>query len=189
MTKYILHGGALIKKSENNKKFFAEIVKGLPKRPNILCIYFSREKRFWPGLFKQDKINFSFVASRKVIDFVLAADKISALVEQIKKANAIYMFGGSTASLIGIFGKVANLKELYKGKVVAGESAGANMLSKYYYSNSQENIRQGLGLLPIKTFCHYGKEKSAKLEKLKKYGGKFKVYAIPEEKFVIIKDL
>ena len=82
--------------------------------------------------------------------------------------------------------KVENLSELWQGKIVAASSAGVHILSKYYYSNNQDDIYKGFGILPIKTFCHYAEEKSDKLEKIKMYGENLKVYAIPEEKFFII---
>ena len=139
----------------------------------------------WQALFKQDKINFSSATSKN-FNFMLADDKIPALIVQIKKADAIYLFGGNTVKLKAILGNVKNLKELWKGKIVAGESAGVNVLSKHYYSNRLQNIADGLNILPIKTFCHYTEEKFEKLDKLKKYGEELKVYAIPEENFFII---
>lgn len=188
MTKYILHGGAITRKTEENKKFYSEIVKSLSDDANILCVYFSREKKLWAGLFEEDKFNFSVAAPEKVFNFVLADDQIDNLVGQIKKADAIYIFGGNTDNIKAVLGKVENLKELLKGKVVAGESAGINVLSVYFYSNRLEKISAGLGVLPIKTFCHYTEDKTDKLEELKNYGEDLKVYALSEEKFVVIEE-
>jgi len=186
MTKYILHGGAIGNKTQDNKKFFIEIAKSLSKNANILCVYFSKDKNQWPELFEQDKNNFSSASPQKVFNFILADDKKFILTNQIKEAEAIYFLGGNTDNIKAIIGNVENLKELLNGKIVAGESAGVNFLSKYFYSNRIENVSEGLGILPIKTFCHYTEEKSDKLERLKSHGEELKVYTIPEEKFFII---
>lgn len=198
MTKYILHGGATGNKTENNRKFFFAMTDGLPDPVKVLCVYFAREKESWPELFEQDKINFSSAAPatpglpggqaapRKVLNLVMADEDTDIFVEQIKKADVIYLRGGDTRALQNGLKKVRGLENLCKGKVVAGASAGALVLAKYYYENDRDIYNQGLGLLPIKAFCHYTEKKVDKLEKLKKYGEELKVYAIPEEKFFVI---
>lgn len=186
MTKYILHGGETGRKTKDNKKLFIEMTNELSDRANILCVYFSRPKKIWPQLFKQDKINFSSASLKKDFNFTLADDKTDALTNQIKKADVIYLRGGDTDMLKKTLNKVEKLVKLWQGKIVSGSSAGAYVLSKYYYSNDKACIKEGLGVLPIKTFCHYSKDKSDKLEGLKKHGEDLKIYAIPEEKFIII---
>ncbi|OGH93691.1 MAG: hypothetical protein A2538_00615 [Candidatus Magasanikbacteria bacterium RIFOXYD2_FULL_41_14] len=186
MTKYILHGGETSRQSPDNKKFFSEVTNSLSDGATILCIYFSSEKEKWLNKFEQDKLNFSSTTRQKVFKFVLADDKTYTLIEQIKQADAIYLRGGNTEMLKEVLSKVENLGELWQGKVVAASSAGVYVLSKYYYTNSMDDIYNGFGVLPIKTFCHYAEEKSDKLVRLKKYGEDLEVYAIPEEKFFII---
>ena len=187
MTKYVLHGGETSRQSPDNKKFFSEITSSLSDGATILCVYFAREKERWPKALEQDKIHFSSAAQQKVFKFVLADDKTYTLKDQIKHADAIYLRGGDTEMLKRALSEVENLSELWQGKVVAASSAGVYVLSTYYYTNSKDDIHKGFGILPIKTFCHYAEEKSDKLEKLKKFGEDLKVYAIPEEKFFIIK--
>lgn len=187
MTKYILHGGATSNKTEDNKKFFFEITNSLSNKINLLCVYFSRPKKEWSKLFEQDKVNFSSASPQKVFNFILASDKIHTLIDQIKKADAIYFRGGDVELLKKTLNKIKNLKELWNGKVVAGSSAGAYVLSKYYYWASKDMLGEGLGILPIKTFCHYTKEKSDKLKILKERGENLQVYTIPEEKFFVVK--
>lgn len=41
------------------------------------------------------------------------------------------------------------------GKTVAGTSAGADALSKYYYGLDSLEARDGLGLVPVKTIPHF----------------------------------
>jgi len=188
MTKYILHGGETSRQSLDNKKFFSEVTSDLSDGATILCVYFAREKERWPKALEQDKQYFSSTTTtrQKVFKFVLADDKTYTLKKQVKQADVIYLRGGDTEMLKEALSKIENLSELWQGKIIAASSAGVYVLSKYYYTNSKDDIYKGLGILPIKTFCHYAEEKSDKLEKLKMYGEDLKVYAIPEEKFFII---
>lgn len=191
MTKYILHGGYTSRKTDDNKKFFSEIVKGLSNPVKILCVYYAKEdKSKWSELFENDKENFSFASPQKTLNLEIANDKTDAFIEQISNADVIYMRGGkSTHILQEYLEKVSDLEKLWSGKVVAGSSAGAIVLSKYYYENDDDMrpYNKGLGILPIKVFCHYTQEQSDKLRKLKEYGENIEtIYTIPDEKFFII---
>lgn len=186
MTKYILHGGATRNKTEDNSRFFGEIISSLSNNATILCVYFAKPKELWSEIFRQEKINFSSVAKGKVINFLLASEETDIFVEQIKKSDAIFLRGGDTDKLKEALSGVGDLGDLWKDKVVAGSSAGVYVLSKYYYTNTKDGISEGLGILPIKSFCHYTDEKQVKLEELKSYRENLKVYAIPEEKYFVI---
>jgi peptidase E len=187
MTKYILHGGAW-QPTVDYKKFFSEIISDLSEGANILCVYFAKEKDMWNENFAEDKMKFSSVSQQKVFKFEMANDKTSAFIEQIKRADLIYIRGGDTHVLQKYLEKIDDLKNLLKDKVVAGSSAGALVLSEYYYENDDNTFNKGLGVLPIKTFCHYTEENSDKLDQLKKFGKNIEqIYTIPEEKFFIIK--
>ena len=188
MTKYILHGGRTRNKTHDNEEFFLEMVKDIPLNATILSVYFARDKELWSKLSEQDKINFSHASPQNSFNFIQADDDLHIFVEQIKKADLIYLWGGHTKMLMSVLSKVKYLKELFKDKVVAGSSAGVNVLSKFYYSTRSEGIFDGLGILPIKAICHYKMEYLDKLEELKEYGEELEVYAIPEEKFFVIED-
>ena len=51
--------------------------------------------------------------------------------------------------------KYQNLAEIFSGKTVAGDSAGANVLAKFFYSRNSKLIREGLGVLSLKIVAHY----------------------------------
>jgi hypothetical protein len=186
MTKYILHGGATRNISKDNKRFFSEITNGLNEPINILCAYFSKDEEFWLDLFNQDKINFSSVAPNKTLNFVLADANQDKFIQQIKDSDVIYFRGGNTEMLKNHLINIKNLENLWQGKVVAGSSAGAYILTKYYFNNDDQKIYSGFNILPIKLIAHYSPEKTEALEKLEKYGENLEVYKIPEEKFFII---
>ena len=51
-----------------------------------------------------------------------------------------------------------------RGKIVAGESAGANVLCAYFYSPHSDSIGEGLGFVPFKIIPHYRDEHAGKLD-------------------------
>jgi peptidase E len=181
MTKFILHGGETKVDSSDNAAFFREMGKGGLR---VLCVYFAREKEGWAERFEEDKKNFSLAWPEKKFEFSLAEEK--SFIEQAKNADVVYMRGGRTRRIFEFFKPIKNLKELFKGKTVGGSSAGACVLSRYYYSTSQDRIYEGTGVLPIKVFCHYNEGKKDKLEELKKHGEDLPVYAIEEQKMIVL---
>jgi peptidase E len=50
-----------------------------------------------------------------------------------------------------------NLKDKFIGKVVAGESAGANVQATFCYSKYGGSTMKGLGILPVFMYPHYKK--------------------------------
>jgi len=51
-----------------------------------------------------------------------------------------------------------DLRPFFKGKVLAGESAGANVLSTYCYSKSGGGVLKCLGMLPVFMYPHFKDE-------------------------------
>lgn len=177
MTKYILHGGRTSIKSKDNALFFAECLKNLDN-PKVLSVCFAREKQAWDELINRDRSNFH-------TEPAVASENINELIEQIKSTSLIFIHGGTEAPLKQIFGQIPNLKELFKGKVIVGTSAGALFLAKNYYCNDDDIFDKGLGILPINIITHYSDDLKQKLEKLKQIED-LDTYALPEEKFVVL---
>jgi len=187
MTTYILHGGATSRPTEDNKKFFFEMVADVPDSCTILCVYFSRPKEEWGELLTQDKERISSISPKKKLNFVLASDNTKIFTEQIKKAGVLYMRGGKTDMLLEALKPIEHFGSLLKGKIVAGSSAGACVLSTQFYTGTNgSTVRDGLGILQIKIFVHYGEEKKHFVEELEKRGEKLPIYKIPEETFYVI---
>jgi peptidase E len=186
MTKYILHGGAW-QKEAGYKDFFLEMVKGLASPINVLCVYFAREKKEWSSCLAEDKAKFTLAAPSKKLNVLMADTSPTIFTQQIKKADIIYLRGGDSHILQKYLEKINNIENLWRDKVVGGSSAGALVLSKYYFENDDNTFNKGLGILPVKIICHYTKDMEDKLKKLRESGEKSKIYAIPEEKFIVIK--
>ncbi|MBU0706914.1 Type 1 glutamine amidotransferase-like domain-containing protein [Patescibacteria group bacterium] len=187
MTKYILHGGAARRDTEDNKEFFIEIVKDIMDPVNVLIVCYAKDKKIWEEAFESVKESFKKALPQKHLNFVLAGHNTEGFKEQLKEVNAVYILGGNTHILQEYLEKVPDLVNLLKNKTIAGSSAGALVFSSYYYENDDDTYNKGLGILPYKTFCHYTEEKTNKLKKLKGFGKNIKIHAIPEEKYIVIK--
>ncbi len=186
MIKFILHGGNSDRKTENNEKFFLEIANSVNKEKiKILCIYFARPEHRWDDSFQEDKLAFLNLDTEKKFDIEMAKLDAEELRRQIQWADIVYIQGGRKGNLKEKLLELGNFKELIHGKIVVGISAGANMLAKYYYSNVADTIREGLGILPIKTFCHYNEDNVLGMEKLELYKEKLPIYRISEEKYLV----
>jgi len=190
MTKYYLHGGKASFNSEDNKKFFQQLVAGFTETVNFLCVYFARDREIntdwdWDSMLDQDITQISSFCPEMNFNFLLATENIEQFSDQIKTSDILFFKGGITPSLLKKLKEVPNIEHLFQNKIIAGSSAGALVFSKYYYDWDYDTYNEGLGILPIKMICHWGEERYSKLEDLKKLGESLEVYTIPEEKFFI----
>lgn len=195
MTTYMLHGGICGEQTENNKLYYQEMVKGLDD-PNILLVYFARELDEYEVLKNRDKANFQWANPEKTFTFTIANEE--NFVEQAKNSDVIFFCGGVTNKLIKAVQKQdADLKELFEGKIISGSSAGANMLSEWFYGHGAKEVDQGLGILSVTVFAHYKAGKDTKFwlsderilqieEELKEKSGRSEIICLPEQKFVTI---
>lgn len=190
MTKYYLHGGKAGSNSEDNKKFFQQLVAGFEKTVNFLCVYFARDREInkdwnWNSILDEDIKQISSFCPKTSFDFVLASENIEEFSNQIKNADVLFLKGGITPSLLKKLKWISNIENLFTNKIIAGSSAGALVFSKYYYDGDYDTYNEGLGILPIKMICHWGEQRHSKIEDLKKIGEELEIYTIPEEKFFI----
>ena len=89
------------------------------------------------------------------LNLVLA--KRESFIDDLRKADALYIHGGGTDELFNDLKKYSNfIDEIKKKKLVVGSSAGAYVLAKYSidYSDRSEAAER-FGILPIKIFCHF----------------------------------
>ncbi len=155
MTKFILHGGFTGADNELNRGFYREMTKGLPDGANVL-LYFARKDEEVPKLFAEDKARILEQAENKNFDIVRAEE--GKFMGQASAAGAIYMRGGDTDKLIETLKSYPDFKNALEGKIVSGSSAGAYVLSTYYYSATKGGVHEGLGILPLRVICHYKSE-------------------------------
>lgn len=194
MTKYILHGGMLRPQTDQNRKYYHEIVKDIDA-PKILLIYFPREEDMYEDLLNRDKQNFALSNPGKTFEYEIAT--IENLSEQIANCDVVFITGGETNKLLErIKQSNVDLKEATRGKVVAGSSAGAYLMSEWYYTNGGKEIRQGLGLVNVAAWAHYRADRGSEywlseeqiqgIEKeLQEKIGDGEVVKLPEQEFVV----
>jgi len=162
-TKVVVSGGYAEEPNVPNSQFFKEILKDTCDEITILLILFSRPEEVWDDKSKRTISQFNKVRGTKKIHYIVS--KHDELEEQISKSDIIYIRGGTTSLLTSEIARHPKFIELIKGKVVAGESAGTYLLSDYYYSKSEGGIFRGLGLLPVKTICHFEGKNEEQLDK------------------------
>ena len=184
MTRYLLHGGNTSDDNAINNKFFKMIADPVPKNGLIILNYFARVPTEVKKCFNQDKEAIVNASKRKDIRFEIA--DIKKQEEQIKECDVLYLRGGWTQWLVKGLGKIKGLENLLKGKTVAGSSAGVYVLSKHYCGNTKNKLEDGLGILNLKTRCHYTKMDDKKvIPKLLEHGSKVPVLTIPDYETVV----
>jgi len=184
-TKYILHGGRTTLVNDLNKKFYSEIEKCLGDNDTILMCYFApteNGKMSEGEKFEKGKELFKNNISRK---FNTVFTKRESFIEDLKKADILYIHGGKTEELFDDLKKYPDfVDEMKKKKAVIGSSSGAYILAEYSidYANRSE-VKKRFGVLPIKIFCHFKENNRKVLE------SKFeKVDKNNEFEFVLLKD-
>lgn len=186
MTKFILHGGCTRIDSESNRKFFKEITRDLNSGATIVCSFYAAPVESWNVKFEHIKNKISQSAPEKTFNFVLADEHVEEFVKQMQRADVVYFHGGDTLDLKNTLSGIENLGALFKNKIIVGSSAGTNVLARYAFSTNRKIVIEGLGILPIKTLCHYSQEKTQEVEILKACGEDLEMHLIPEEHYVVI---
>jgi peptidase E len=164
-TKFILHGGFNPGQlNEDNSDFYKEILKDAPKDAKILLVPFAKEAD--RAAISVDKITQEFNRNGGEKHISIAVANEEDFMRRLKDADVIYFHGGTSLKLLEALKRYPNLKEPLKGKIIAGESAGANVWSKFFYSPRADVVSEGLGLLPIKMIPHFKKEYEGKLDNI-----------------------
>lgn len=179
-TKYILHGGHAHTDNLDNLDFHEEILKDTSGTVKKLLVYFAVD---------DDKIELNKTKDMEWFERVKGDEQLAFEIadptkfpQQVVAADIVYLAGGTTLKSLATLKTFANLKELLEGKIVAGESAGAYVLSTYFFSKTAGGVFRGLGLVPVKTVCHYIGENK---EKLSDVGKDLELLLLPDYKFKV----
>ncbi len=166
-TKFILHGGfAKGKTDEDNSKFYTEILKNTPEKARVLLVCFAKDDDRISDATTRVTAEFNKNKWQKEITFEIASNE--SFFEQIKSSDIIYFHGGRTLKLLEALKQFPDFRNLFDGKTVAGESAGANVWGRYFYSPNSDSVGEGLGFLPIKIIPHYTEQYKGKLDNVGK---------------------
>ncbi len=85
--------------------------------------------------------------------YKIAGEK--TFIQDCAWADLIYLHGGRTSKLLGVLKNYQNLGQAFEGKIIAGDSAGVNILGVLFYSKTSKEIGEGLRILPYKIVVHY----------------------------------
>jgi peptidase E len=194
MTLYILAGGNDRSYDEYGEKL-SGVIKPLVKSPiKILSCQFAKDKDDWQTIFESWKPWFHKYLGEDV-ELRLASEE--KFLEQIDWADVIYLHGGHTWKQEAMIKQYTDLEKYFEGKVVIGSSAGANYLSKTYYSPKRDTIGKGSGITQLNTIVHYGAANDGEIsltesewmdvvERMKSVVGDEEVTLIPEGEFVVV---
>lgn len=196
MTKYVLNSGGTRNNPDGAKKYFTELAKGLGSNPRILLCFFAQPREVWEDKLAPciDALN-SYVPDSVTPSYELAFPDTFA--SQVATADIIYCSGGDDHLAQYWFEKL-NVTEVWKGKVVGTSSATTHALSSYFWTCDWRELKEGLGILPIKTIAHYTSDygehdprgpidwAKAKTD-LEGYGDQsLPVYAMPEGEYIVM---
>jgi peptidase E len=180
-TKFILHGGFNPgQTNEDSTAFYKEILKDAPEGASILLVPFAKDADRIPSATQKVTAELNSNKWQKNIKIEVADE--GDFIQQLKSANVVYFHGGASIKLLEALKRYRGLKESLEGKIIAGESAGANVWSKFFYSPKADTVSEGLGILPIKIIPHYKKEYEGKLDKV---GPDLELLLLPEYEYKV----
>ncbi len=114
------------------------------------------------------------------------------------KSDVVYLRGGHTQQLFRLLSLDTDWISELDGKILAGTSAGAEVIASYYHVLSTNRTGEGFGLVPIKVIPHWKSDyfddtkqdidwKKA-LKELKEYKEDLPIYTLVEGQFEVFHD-
>lgn len=156
MTKYILNSGGLKNNIPSAKQYVAEMVSGSGTEPSILFCFFAEKREVWEEKFPAYKAGFKEWLPEGISPrFELAFPE--TFEAQVKGSDILYIHGGDD-HLLKHWLEQFDIPHIWKGKVVATNSASTHALSSSYWTCDWRMCKKGFGILPIKTIGHFGSE-------------------------------
>ncbi|MDP3795391.1 MAG: Type 1 glutamine amidotransferase-like domain-containing protein [bacterium] len=190
MTKYILVGGHPYKASDGGRAFAENLTEGFPEPVKLLDCLFARPQADWENAYRQDQEFFQKHLPGRTL--VMALADVQQFRRQIQWAHTIYLRGGSTDTLRALLRQIGDWEVQLNGKTLAGSSAGADIIAKYYYGLDDLKLGDGLGLLPVKVLVHYRSDYNAPhidweqaYRELKNYKEDLPILTLAEGQFMV----
>lgn len=156
-TTYLLHGGSAQHTNSKNDLFFKDILKRADaENVKILLVHFAGKPER-AELNKQIDSD-QFERNKNKLNITIKIANKEDFINDMSWADVIYFGGGTTVKLLVELKEFPSLKKHFEGKIIAGESAGANFLATLCYSKSGGGLIKCLGILPIFTYPHFEKD-------------------------------
>jgi peptidase E len=185
MTKFILHGGGETQRNKKHDEFFREFIKNLPEKAKVLLVYFAVEDDLVAEKHLVYEKYFRDLSAGKEIELKIASKE--NFIDELRWAEGVYFRGGDTYMLLDAIKEYPEFEEeILKKELVAGSSAGVYFLSNHSLSASRGIVYEGLGILSIKTNCHYEDNKKEEIKILDKYPGELLLLKEGEYKIIEI---
>lgn len=153
MTRYILAGGNDRADGRYGVRLATEIYSRHEGPLRILSCFFSSDPSTWDEKASDWSAWFMRYFGEDVIYSVASPD---TFIDQIRASDVVYLHGGDNDRMIHSLRRYADFKQHIEGKFVIGSSAGANALSRYYWTRSKQQVGEGIGILEIAVMTHYG---------------------------------
>lgn len=190
-TRIILHGGNADRDTDKNEKFYNEVISGIDSDViKVLCVYFARPERRWEDSYYDDQIAFRRLereTGREIETKLAESSDVDTFLRDIGEVDVLFINGGMKGNLKETLLSIGAQRfwQAVEGKTLVGISAGANVLSRYYYSMATGGIREGTGFLDIKVLTHFFEDEPEKAVALKAYGEDLPIVTIREEEYVV----
>lgn len=189
--KIIVVGGYPHKAKDGGKAFYKSLVADFSEPVKVLMCFFARPKDNWQDAFLQDKNYFATNLPNVKVEIKLATHE--NFIEELKWCNSIYFRGGDI-DLVPLMSEYSDWQNYLDGKIVAGSSMGAYMLSKYYFDISSNTIKNGTGTTNTKVIVHWKSQLpeyvntkwEEGLKELTEYKENLPIYKLAEGEFVEI---
>lgn len=152
-TKYILAGG----NDRASSKYWDELSKAIGELTSqrVLSCFFAQPREDWEAKFDGFDSFFKLAFGDNLIRELAFPEKF---IEQVSEADIVYLHGGDDELLAHYMDNYQGLAEMFSGKVIIGSSAGADFLSKQYWTCDWRQARTGSGLTSLNIIVHYGSD-------------------------------
>lgn len=153
MTTYILTGGNDRRSAGYTERLSEQAHKYLSRpRLHILSCMFAAPREDWEMKFQERSYWFRQVFGKDVHVEMAMPD---VFAEQLKAVDVVYIHGGDDVLLAHYMDAFPTVSKMFEGKVVIGSSAGANWLSRMYWTCDWRGVRQGSGITDLNIIPHY----------------------------------
>ena len=175
-----------------SQEFYRELVSDIEKRNiNVLSVGFAMVYQFYDAVSQNattDRLKRSLEWINPHKRFTVVAATPLSIEDDVRRADIVYIHGGNGDTLQSYFNHFTTdqLKDMFDGVVCSGHSAGANFWADCYYSNDNQAICEGMGILPIKTFSHYQSWKFEKLFELAMHKSELPLIPLIDGDYIVI---
>lgn len=157
MTTYILHGGYISKMTDaQDTKLRDTVLEKLnSEKPRVAFVPFAGIREVWEGKFAENAVFMDRLFGDNYESRLTLPDTFRDVCNW---ANVIFIKGGDDVLLAHYLNQFEDLTEIFAGKIVIGSSAGADYLSKIFWTCDWRKNMNGRGLVNVAIIPHFGSD-------------------------------